>query len=84
VSLSPGSNATHRPARRAASTEALRARALPAQLRGRYRRGACPPPVEYRATIYSGGEAPPAFNANTVDLARLVTSGPRFLYLWWP
>jgi protease IV len=41
-------------------------------------------PRQYRATIYSGGEAPPAFNANTVDLARLVTSGPRFLYLWWP
>jgi protease-4 len=41
-------------------------------------------PRQYRATIYSGGEPPPAFQASTVDLARLVTSGPRFLYLWWP
>ncbi len=41
-------------------------------------------PRQYRATIYSGGEAPPPFQASAVDLARLVTSGPRFLYLWWP
>jgi len=41
-------------------------------------------PRQYRATIYSGGEPPPAFQASTGDLARLVTSGPRFLYLWWP
>jgi protease IV len=40
-------------------------------------------PRQYRATIYSGGEAP-AFRPTTADLARLVTSGPRFLYLWWP
>jgi hypothetical protein len=40
-------------------------------------------PRQYRATIYSGGDPPP-FRPSTVDLARLVTSGPRFLYLWWP
>jgi protease-4 len=40
-------------------------------------------PRQYRATIYSGGEAP-AFRPTASDLARLVTSGPRFLYLWWP
>jgi hypothetical protein len=40
-------------------------------------------PRQYRATIYSGGEAP-AFRPTAADLARLVTSGPRFLYLWWP
>ncbi len=40
-------------------------------------------PRHYRATIYSGGEAPPV-QATAADLARLVTSGPRFLYLWWP
>jgi protease-4 len=40
-------------------------------------------PRQYRATIYSGGETP-AFRPTAADLARLVTSGPRFLYLWWP
>jgi protease-4 len=40
-------------------------------------------PRQYRATIYSGGEAP-APTAGVADLARLVVSGPRFLYLWWP
>ncbi len=40
-------------------------------------------PRQYRATIYSGGEAPP-IQSGVADLARLVTSGPRFLYLWWP
>ncbi len=40
-------------------------------------------PRQYRATIYSGGEASPV-QAGVADLARLVTSGPRFLYLWWP
>jgi len=40
-------------------------------------------PRQYRATIYSGGEAPPV-HAGVSDLARLLTSGPRFLYLWWP
>jgi protease-4 len=40
-------------------------------------------PRQYRATIYSGGEIP-AFRPTAADLARLVTSGPRFLYLWWP
>ncbi len=40
-------------------------------------------PRQYRATIYSGGETPtPA--PSVAELARLVTSGPRFLYLWWP
>ena len=40
-------------------------------------------PRQYRATIYSGGETP-APAPNVATLARLVTSGPRFLYLWWP
>jgi protease-4 len=40
-------------------------------------------PRQYRATIYSGGE-PPAPPPSAVDLARLVASGPRLLYLWWP
>jgi protease-4 len=40
-------------------------------------------PRQYRATIYSGGDGPaPAWTP--ADLARLVVSGPRFLYLWWP
>ncbi|HEX2499889.1 MAG TPA: signal peptide peptidase SppA [Methylomirabilota bacterium] len=40
-------------------------------------------PRQYRATIYSSAETPiPA--ASLPDLARLVVSGPRFLYLWWP
>ena len=40
-------------------------------------------PRQYRATIYSGGDpVPPA--PSMIDLARLVTSGPKFLYLWWP
>ena len=40
-------------------------------------------PRQYRATIYSGAD-PPAPSASVLDLARLVASGPRFLYLWWP
>ncbi|HEV8675845.1 MAG TPA: signal peptide peptidase SppA [Methylomirabilota bacterium] len=40
-------------------------------------------PRQYRATIYSGGDPPPVA-PSAADLARLVTSGPRFLYLWWP
>jgi protease-4 len=40
-------------------------------------------PRQYRATIYSAADAPPAAGSVT-DLARLVLSGPRFLYLWWP
>lgn len=40
-------------------------------------------PRQYRATIYSSTDAPgPA--ATLPDLARMVLSGPRFLYLWWP
>jgi len=43
-------------------------------------------PRQYRATIYSSGEPtlPAAGGASVADLARLVTAGPRFLYLWWP
>lgn len=43
-------------------------------------------PRQYRATIYSSGEAPAplAGGAGIADLARLVTAGPKFLYLWWP
>jgi protease-4 len=40
-------------------------------------------PRQYRATIYSSATAP-APTAGLPDLARLVVSGPRFLYLWWP
>ena len=40
-------------------------------------------PRQYRATIYSSAD-PPAPAAGLPDLARLVFSGPRFLYLWWP
>jgi protease IV len=40
-------------------------------------------PRQYRATIYSAGE-PPVPAAGLADVARLVFSGPRFLYLWWP
>lgn len=40
-------------------------------------------PRHYRATIYSSAEPPPP-SAGVGDLARVVLSGPRFLYLWWP
>ena len=40
-------------------------------------------PRQYRATIYSSSETP-APAATLPDLARVVFSGPRFLYLWWP
>ena len=40
-------------------------------------------PRQYRATIYSSTDAPPV-SASLPDLARMVVSGPRFLYLWWP
>jgi protease-4 len=40
-------------------------------------------PRQYRATIYSGSDPPPVA-PSAAELARLVTSGPRFLYLWWP
>ena len=40
-------------------------------------------PRQYRATIYSAADAPPA-SGSVTDLARLLLSGPRFLYLWWP
>jgi protease IV len=40
-------------------------------------------PRQYRATIYSTGETP-APAATLPDMARVVFSGPRFLYLWWP
>jgi protease-4 len=40
-------------------------------------------PRQYRATIYSSATEP-APVAGLPDLARLVVSGPRFLYLWWP
>jgi protease-4 len=41
-------------------------------------------PRQYRATIYSGGDPPAPSVPSLAGLARLVTSGPRFLYLWWP
>lgn len=40
-------------------------------------------PRQYRATIYSSTETP-APVTGLADLARIVVSGPRFLYLWWP
>ena len=42
-------------------------------------------PRQYRATIYSTAE-PPASSAaaGITDLAQVVVSGPRLLYLWWP
>ena len=42
-------------------------------------------PRQYRATIYSSAEpAAPVAASGVGDLARLVVSGPKFLYLWWP
>ena len=40
-------------------------------------------PRQYRATIYSSPPTP-APVTGLPDLARVVFSGPRFLYLWWP
>ena len=40
-------------------------------------------PRQYRATIYSSADTPGP-TATLPDLARMVVSGPRFLYLWWP
>ena len=40
-------------------------------------------PRQYRATIYSTADPPPPA-AGVADLARVVLSGPRLLYLWWP
>ena len=40
-------------------------------------------PRQYRATIYSSADVPPAATS-LPDLARMVVSGPKFLYLWWP
>ena len=42
-------------------------------------------PRQYRATVYSSAEPPaPTAVAGIGDLARLVVSGPKLLYLWWP
>jgi protease-4 len=42
-------------------------------------------PREYRATYYARSEAPAGgAEASLAHLAGLATSGPRFLYLWWP
>jgi len=42
-------------------------------------------PRQYRAKIYSSAEpAAPVAASGVGDLARLVVSGPKFLYLWWP
>jgi protease-4 len=40
-------------------------------------------PRQYRATIYSGGDST-SITPSAAELARLVTSGPKFLYPWWP
>jgi protease-4 len=39
-------------------------------------------PRQYRATIYSEAETPPA--ASLAELGRAMMGGPRLLYLWWP
>jgi protease-4 len=41
-------------------------------------------PRQYRATIYSAAEPTLPGVTSLADLARLVTTGPRLLYLWWP
>jgi protease-4 len=43
-------------------------------------------PRQYRATIYSTGEPPmPSLGGPSIaELTRLVTTGPKLLYLWWP
>jgi protease-4 len=42
-------------------------------------------PREYRATYYARADAPGAgIDAGLAQLATVLGSGPRFLYLWWP
>ena len=41
-------------------------------------------PRDYRATYYAGSKSDTGFEIPFARLAALVTSGPKFLYLWWP
>lgn len=41
-------------------------------------------PREYRATYYAGAKGESDFDLSLAQVAKLVVSGPRFLYLWWP
>jgi protease-4 len=41
-------------------------------------------PREYRATYYAGAKGESDFALSLAQVAKLVVSGPRFLYLWWP
>ena len=41
-------------------------------------------PRDYRATYYAGSKGDGDFELPFARLAALVTSGPKFLYLWWP
>jgi len=41
-------------------------------------------PREYRATYYAGSKSEGDFDLSLAQVAKLVVSGPRFLYLWWP
>lgn len=41
-------------------------------------------PRDYRATYYAGSKGETDFEIPFARLAAMVTSGPKFLYLWWP
>jgi protease-4 len=41
-------------------------------------------PRDYRATYYAGSKGDGDFEIPFARLAAMVTSGPKFLYLWWP
>ena len=41
-------------------------------------------PRDYRATYYAGSKSEAAFEIPFARLAAMATSGPKFLYLWWP
>jgi protease-4 len=41
-------------------------------------------PRDYRATYYAGSKGDGDVEIPFARLAAMVTSGPRFLYLWWP
>jgi protease-4 len=41
-------------------------------------------PRDYRATYYAGAKSEAGFEVPFARLAAMVSSGPKFLYLWWP
>jgi protease-4 len=41
-------------------------------------------PREYRATYYAGARGEGDVDLSLAQVAKLVVSGPKFLYLWWP